>query len=135
VISRQVDPADVPDCQQCGLCCRAPFRGDPWVDVQPEDDTPRHLTSVYTSEYDRRYAQRAMRQDRDGWCVALRRLDATGDDPRVCTCSIYERRPETCRLFRAGSAVCLALRRRGLGSTGPEAAGPRSDPRGFGNFL
>jgi Fe-S-cluster containining protein len=104
--------SDDPGCQTCVACCHAPFPGDPWVEVRPADLTPRHLTQVYESEYDRRYSQRAMSQLPGGRCVALAMLTASPADPRVGTCTIYDRRPETCRLFAPGSPLCQAARRR-----------------------
>jgi Fe-S-cluster containining protein len=108
------EQSDEYDCERCGACCFAPFPGDPWVDVRPEDPTPRALTQVYTSEYDARYAQRGMAQTDGGRCVALRILSPGPDDPRVCTCGIYPERPQTCRAFTAGSVACLALRKKRL---------------------
>ena len=79
----------------------------------------RALTEVYTSEYDRHYAQRGMRQTDGGRCVALQLLTPNADDPRRCTCGIYDLRPRTCRAFTAGSPACLALRKKRMASANP----------------
>lgn len=79
-------PADLPPCLGCGGCCRLA------VELAPEtDDVPAHLVVEHAGV-------RFMDQAGDGACVALDRLTKS--------CTIYERRPQTCRDFRRGEALC-----------------------------
>lgn len=75
----------VPECEGCGRCCRL------FVELREGDDPPAELTVEYQGI-------RAMDQHSDGTCVAL--------DPLTRRCTIYERRPQTCRDFTRGSALC-----------------------------
>ena len=72
--------------------------------VLGEEDFQR-LTVL--TEHGRGYRARSMKMV-GGLCVAYR---DDLDDGRP-GCSIYERRPEVCRTFQAGSADCRAARRR-----------------------
>lgn len=80
-----VSLAGVPECAGCGRCCRY------FVALREGDDPPPE----FVVEYD---GVRAMDQHGDGSCVAL--------DPVTQRCTIYERRPQTCRDFARGSALC-----------------------------
>lgn len=74
-----------PSCTSCGRCCHLV------VELRPGDDVPEE----FVVEHD---GARCMDQHGDGACVALDRAT------RLCT--IYERRPQTCRDFARGSRLC-----------------------------
>jgi Fe-S-cluster containining protein len=63
--------------------------------------------STVMTEHGRGYRARSMKMV-GGRCIAFR--DDLGDGRPGC--SIYERRPEICRTFCAGSSDCEAARRR-----------------------
>ena len=96
--------AAAPDCLTCGLCCAVLFD----VQVGCEDTTQaEHYWDVPLDENDEIVVNRILRHDtHTGKCLAL-----TGETGRDIKCEIYEQRPETCRLFEAGSDKCHALRR------------------------
>lgn len=81
-----------PACAGCGSCCHLV------VELRPGDDVPEELVVEHAGV-------RCLDQHGDGACVALDR------GTRLCT--IYERRPQTCRDLNRGTAICLlALARR-----------------------
>lgn len=85
-------PADVPDCAGCGACCHLV------VELRAGDSVPADLVVEHGGA-------RCLDQRSDGACVAL--------DPVTRLCSIYDRRPQTCRDFQRGTPLCLtALARR-----------------------
>lgn len=88
-------PDDLPACAGCGLCCHLV------VELRPGDDVPTDLVAV-------RVGVRCMDQHGDGACVAL--------DPATRLCTIYENRPQTCRDFNRGEAICRKLVSRTGGS-------------------
>lgn len=57
----------------------------------PGDDVPEEFVVEHGGA-------RCMDQCGDGACVAL--------DPATKLCTIYERRPQTCRTFERGSGLC-----------------------------
>jgi len=77
---------DVPACAGCGKCCHLVVELRPLVDDVPEEMVVE------------REGVRCMDQQGDGACVAL--------DPNTRLCTIYERRPQTCREFRRGESLC-----------------------------
>jgi Fe-S-cluster containining protein len=77
---------DLPPCIGCGSCCHLVVELTPLVDDVPES---------FVVEHD---GVRCMDQLGDGACVAL--------DPASGSCTIYERRPRTCREFRRGESLC-----------------------------
>lgn len=81
-------PDDLPACAGCGLCCHLV------VELKPGDDIPDELVAL-------REGIRCMDQHADGACVAL--------DPATRLCTIYETRPQTCRDFARGSALCRGV--------------------------
>jgi len=77
---------DLPACAGCGVCCHQV------VDlVQGIDNVPEELVVE-------REGIRSMDQRGNGACVALHPVS------RLCT--IYERRPQTCRDFKRAEALC-----------------------------
>ena len=83
---------DIPACAGCGQCCHL------LVELRPGDDVPEDLVVEHEGV-------RCLDQHGDGACVALDRAT------RLCT--IYERRPQTCRDFTRGEALCRETVRRG----------------------
>ena len=83
---------NIPPCAGCGRCCHLVVEL-----ISGVDDVPEGLVV----EHD---GVRCMEQRGDGACVAL--------DPVSLLCTIYERRPDTCRrLERAGSLCRMAVAR------------------------
>jgi Fe-S-cluster containining protein len=77
---------DLPACAGCGQCCHLT------VELCPlDDDVPEQLVVEHGGV-------RCMEQRGDGACVAL--------DPVSRLCTIYERRPQICRDFNRGGALC-----------------------------
>ncbi|MBA4137294.1 MAG: hypothetical protein C0518_08265 [Opitutus sp.] len=82
----------VPACAGCGSCCHLV------VELRAGDDVPEEFVVEHAGA-------RCMDQRGDGACVAL--------DPTTRLCTIYDRRPQTCRDFSRGTALCrTALTRR-----------------------
>ena len=78
-------PDDLPACAGCGLCCHLA------VELKPGDRVPEEFVATHAG-------LRFMDQHADGACVAL--------DPATRLCTIYEQRPQTCRDFARGEALC-----------------------------
>jgi Fe-S-cluster containining protein len=93
------EPPD--DCQICAACCFSELLS--YVRVTGDDferlgDDAERLTSFIEN--------RAFMRMHDGHCAALE-LDT---DARRWRCTIYERRPETCRHLERGSPECAGER-------------------------
>mgnify|MGYP000095739552 CR=1 FL=1 len=91
-------PDDLPACAGCGKCCHL------LVDLSPGDDVPEEFVVEHSG-------MRCMDQQGDGACIAL--------DVQTQLCTIYERRPQVCRDFNRGEALC---RRAVFGRRGALAA-------------
>jgi Fe-S-cluster containining protein len=92
-----LDP--LPACAGCGSCCHLVVELTPDIDDVPEDYVVENA------------GVRCMDQRGNGACVAL--------DPLTRLCTIYERRPKTCRDFKRAESLCLkAVARFGHASTG-----------------
>jgi len=114
---------DVPaDCQRCGACCFSP--APHFVRVTGADWTRLGADAERLAHFAGRGHEAFMRM-RDGHCAAL---EVRGGAEFFC--SIYERRPQTCRDLGRGSPECrgeLALKKGG--AAGPQAAfNPSSCP-------
>jgi Fe-S-cluster containining protein len=87
----------IPECLTCGTCCFSTL--DRYVHVTGNDharlgdDADALVVFIENRAY--------MRME-DGHCAALR-IDPRA---RAFVCSIYERRPETCRALERGSPAC-----------------------------
>ncbi|MCY7346937.1 MAG: YkgJ family cysteine cluster protein [Pyrinomonadaceae bacterium] len=100
-----VTPVDapVPDCLTCGACCTFLFV----VGVKAADDAPPETIWNVTDESGEVIVDSYLKRDAETlFCTALKPT-ADGEMP----CGIYEKRPQTCRKFEAGSDKCHALRR------------------------
>ncbi len=86
---------DLPACAGCGKCCHLVVELTPLDGEVPEELVVEHA------------GVRCMEQRGDGACVAL--------DAVTQLCTIYERRPQACRDFLRGEALCrrAVLGRRG----------------------
>lgn len=102
-----VQPAPTPDadsaaCLRCGVCCFSQLdtyvrvTGDDWSRLGPDADRHAHFIG-----------HRAYLRMVDGHCAALARQTAPDGSARY-VCSIYERRPQTCRDLARGSPACEA---------------------------
>lgn len=84
--------ATIPACAGCGACCHLV------VELRDGDVVPEEFVVEHGGA-------RCLDQRGDGACIAL--------DPVTRLCSIYDRRPQTCRDFQRGTPLCLtALTRR-----------------------
>jgi Fe-S-cluster containining protein len=82
-------PDVLPACAGCGKCCHLLVELAPGCDEVPEEFVVEHE------------GVRCMDQRGDGACVAL--------DPDTQRCTIYEHRPQVCRDFERGSALCRKI--------------------------
>lgn len=100
-----VTPADapVPDCLTCGACCTFMFA----VGVNATDLAPTEFVWNVTDESGDIIVDSYLKRDEETLFCAALKTTADGKMP----CGIYERRPQTCRNFEAGSDKCHALRR------------------------
>lgn len=100
-----VTPPDalVPDCLTCGACCMFLFA----VGVKPTDDVPPENFWNITDESGEIVVDDYLKRDAETLFCAALNVTADGQMP----CGIYERRPQTCRNFEAGSDKCRAIRR------------------------
>ena len=95
--------APIPDCLTCGACCAFLFA----VGVKATDATPAETVWNVTDESGEIVVDSYLKRDAETlFCTALEKT-ADGKFP----CGIYERRPQTCRNFEAGSDKCHAVRR------------------------
>jgi len=88
------------DCQRCGVCCFSEsaeyvwVTGHDWEQLGADAEKLAHFIG-----------HRAFMQMKDGHCAALEiKADVAGVH---YACSIYDRRPEICRILERGSPECL----------------------------
>ena len=96
------------ECASCGACCH---RGHAFVELHPDDPTPRDRAVLREGH--------TVLPRPDGACVYL-----TADPWR---CAIYDQRPLICRHYEVGGDACLTARRT-AGITSP--ASPPEEPPG-----
>ncbi len=91
-----------PECLRCGLCCFSPSEtyvrvtGDDWSRLGPDAERLTHWVG-----------HRAYMRRHENHCAALE-LRRTPDGAPQYFCTIYERRPQTCRDLARGSPHCEA---------------------------
>ena len=89
------------DCQRCGVCCYSDsleyvwVTGYDWTQLGGEADRLAHFIG-----------NRAFMRMSGGHCAALA-VRPTAADGKVFCCTIYDRRPEICRVLARGSPECL----------------------------
>lgn len=84
-----IDPhPDIPPCAGCGRCCHLV------VELRTGDEVPEEFVVEHAGA-------RCMDQRGNGACVAL--------DPVTFLCTIYAGRPQTCRDFGRGEALCRQI--------------------------
>jgi Fe-S-cluster containining protein len=83
-------PDEIPACAGCGRCCHLV------VELGAGDDVPEE----FVVEHD---GVRCLDQRGNGACVAL--------DPVTLLCTMYDRRPQVCRDFQRGEALCRRILR------------------------
>ena len=88
LVRRITTHLEIPLCAGCGRCCHLV------VELRAGDIVPE----AYVVEHD---GSRCMEQRGDGACIAL--------DPVTQLCTIYEERPQTCREFNRGEALCRQI--------------------------
>ncbi len=88
-----------PACAGCGRCCHLV------VELRAGDEA---VPAEYRVWHD---GVACMDQRGDGACAAL--------DPATSLCTIYDRRPQTCRDFARGGELCLRAVAAGPGRFGP----------------
>jgi hypothetical protein len=101
------EPArDVPDCLECGACCR---QGSDGRILVPEEDLVRWRrigrADLADAVVPGHFGLMAFPYDASGACVHL------GVPGQPHACAIYAIRGTTCREFEAGSAQCHEFRR------------------------
>lgn len=85
------DAAPAITCAACDACC---CRLE--VLLMGDDNVPIRLTA------EDEWGGTVMRRLDDGWCAAL--------DRNTMRCTIYERRPDVCRVFEMGAEGCIEER-------------------------
>lgn len=100
-VDPHVKPPAVPgDCQNCGVCCFSDSAEYVWVTsydwTQLGDDADKLAHVIGT---------RAFMKMRDGHCGALELRTLPNGATRF-SCTIYDRRPEICRILERGSPEC-----------------------------
>lgn len=104
-----ITPSDapIPDCLTCGVCCGAML----CVGVRPSEDERLSDEEYWDITIEGKNGEivvdRYLRRDAETLACAFLQIEA--DKPRAC--QIYERRPQMCHDFDAGSDKCHALRR------------------------
>jgi Fe-S-cluster containining protein len=97
----KLDVAGIPECTSCGTCCfsyATDYLRVSGYDYERLGDAAEELVHFIEN--------RAYLRVEDGHCVALTCDSATGR----FYCSIYERRPDVCRVLERGSGHCAAER-------------------------
>ncbi|MBI5380675.1 MAG: YkgJ family cysteine cluster protein [Opitutae bacterium] len=88
------------DCLRCGVCCFSTLdtyvrvTGDDWTRLGAEAERVAHFIG-----------HRAFMRMQDGHCAALQVRRCTDGAPELF-CTIYDRRPQTCRDLARGSPEC-----------------------------
>jgi len=111
------DQDKVFDCQSCGACCVSDFDAPDYVYVSDEESDllckKRFAAWIYE---ERTYGKPALsmrtRRDEQSNCRCIALQGTVGEQ---VSCAIYDLRPEGCRKFEPGSAVCETARRIAFG--------------------
>lgn len=96
-----MNPPVPTDCQRCGVCCYSESHeyvwvtGYDWTQLGEDADKLAHFIG-----------NRAFMKMSGGHCGALA-IQRLPDGTTHFACTIYERRPEICRMLERGSPECL----------------------------
>ena len=92
------------DCRRCGACCAPEFDSPVYVTLRPKD-----LVRLEPRWRARNVGRESLltRLDSEGHCVCVALRGTVG---KRVSCAIYERRPDECRMFSAGTPECLRAR-------------------------
>lgn len=90
MVRSDADP--IPECQDCGICCRASVPDYVELSDFEIDNIPERMVKwIDTFPF--------MRM-RKGACIAFRSCESR------CSCAVYEHRPNVCRDFERGGSRC-----------------------------
>ena len=92
------------DCRTCAACCRHAFEA---VSISPQEPIIDRYPQLVVFN-DGRFE---LGRSPHGRCSALSVVSGDGLDT-VYACTVYDDRPQSCRLFERGSERCLDARRR-----------------------
>lgn len=104
---------DATTCRSCGACCVAPADDPTYVSVDrkdlarlPKSFVRLHVVKGAISTSTREYKSGPLDGADVCTCVALK-----GNVGSRVSCSVYDSRPEVCRVFTPGKPACLESRR------------------------
>lgn len=89
------------DCQRCGVCCFSSSHEYVWVTGFDWEQLGEHAERLAHF-----IGNRAFMKMSKGHCAALA-ISTLADGSRYFSCTIYEQRPEICRMLERGSPECL----------------------------
>jgi uncharacterized protein len=95
------DDAETPECLACGTCCFSLL--ETYVPVSGDDHARLGDAADALVVF---HGNRAFLRMEDGHCAALRVDAAAG----AFVCTVYDRRPDTCRALARGSRECAGER-------------------------
>lgn len=94
------------DCTRCGVCCTSEVYGDgPFVTLYGADAERFSLDELAPDTQGCDFLATTAHAPDETRCVFL-----AGTLGEACTCTAYDRRPQVCRDFTAGTPECLAAR-------------------------
>ena len=111
------------NCQKCGACCTSPWTGDGYVRLYDSDRIQLQGTGLVFIQEEcpaddsfEPIFKLSTKLDEQGNRICLALEGSAGKD---CTCQVYSIRPQACRLFEVGGALCREARQRlGLNNKG-----------------
>ena len=111
-----IDPDDY-DCTRCGACCVSDYDAPDYAFLREEDlarlDPDEVETYVFTEQtFGSPQCSMQTVYDSRGNCRCKALGGTVGEE---VSCTIYDRRPNVCRKFQAGSSACDYARRAAFG--------------------
>lgn len=104
----------IPDCTTCGACCTAEaYGGGPFVTVYGADSERFGPSELEPEPMGCDFLRSVPAGPGEVRCVFLK--GALGG---ACACTAYDRRPQVCRDFEAGSDECHRVRAQRFGTPG-----------------
>lgn len=99
------------DCTTCGACCTSEvYGGGPFVTLYGADAERFTPEELVPDSQGCDFLQTAPHGADEVRCIFLK-----GNLGETCGCTAYDRRPQVCRDFTAGTPECLAARALKLG--------------------